>query len=99
MIAGGVLERYANLRVVITELGVSFAPPLIGMMDAFADAWPEMRASRDIPGRVTKLTMKPSEYWAARCTPPIPPTRKGSSSSLRLRGRTEHDLRYRHRTQ
>jgi len=63
MIMGGVMERYPGLNLVATELGMSWAPPLIAALDGYLGLWPEMPASRDVPGRVTKLTMTPSEYW------------------------------------
>jgi predicted TIM-barrel fold metal-dependent hydrolase len=63
MVMGGVFERFPNLHLVITELGINWVPPLIAQLDGYMGWWPEMRASRDVPGRVTKLQMKPSEYW------------------------------------
>ena len=65
-IMGGVLERFPNLRLTITELGASWVPPLIAGLDAAADMWPNMPASRDVPRKVN-FTMKPSEYFQRQC--------------------------------
>jgi predicted TIM-barrel fold metal-dependent hydrolase len=66
MIMGGTLERFPDLRLVITELGVNWVAPLLGGLDASFNMWPKMQASRDVPRRVN-FTMTPSEYFQRQC--------------------------------
>jgi len=68
LIAGGIMERFPDLRLAITEIGteIDWARPLLQRMDAVAAMWPGMRASRDVPRRVD-LSMRPSEYWQRQC--------------------------------
>jgi predicted TIM-barrel fold metal-dependent hydrolase len=66
LIMGGVLERFPDLRLVVAEAGVNWVNPLLQGLDASFTMWPEIQASRDVPGRVN-LTMKPSEYWRRQC--------------------------------
>jgi predicted TIM-barrel fold metal-dependent hydrolase len=66
LILGGVLERFPNLRLVITELGVGWLPMTLAGLDAAFEMWPDMRASREVPRKVN-FSMKPSEYWQRQC--------------------------------
>lgn len=67
LIWGGVFERFPRLRFVLTEVGISFVPPLLEQMDYFHT---EMRRGRlgEIafePEQV--LPEPPSAYFARNC--------------------------------
>ena len=69
----GVLERHPKLTVVVEEVGISWLPPLLGMLDhvvgrkdhsLLADG--EFRP--DFAGPAYKLPLKPSEYLQRQVT-------------------------------
>lgn len=64
MILGGVLERFPDLRLVITELGMSWVAPLLAGLDQTFGAFPGMQAEQF---EHSPLTMKPSDYWRRQC--------------------------------
>jgi predicted TIM-barrel fold metal-dependent hydrolase len=68
MIMGGVLERYPNLHLIPTELGLDadWVPQLLQALDSAFDNWSDTRAGHG-PARDTGLSMKPSEYWQRQC--------------------------------
>jgi predicted TIM-barrel fold metal-dependent hydrolase len=66
LIMGGVLERFPNLRLVITELGVDWVPEMLRSLDDSAVQCLELQASRDVERRVD-LSIRPSEYWQRQC--------------------------------
>jgi hypothetical protein len=66
MIMGGTLERFPDLRLVITELGAKWVAPMLQGLDASFNMWPKMQASRDVPRKVN-FTMTPSEYFKRQC--------------------------------
>jgi predicted TIM-barrel fold metal-dependent hydrolase len=66
LIMGGVLERFPQLRLVVTEVGIDWVAPLLQGMDVSFVGWPDIQANRDVPGRVN-FSMKPSEYWERQC--------------------------------
>jgi predicted TIM-barrel fold metal-dependent hydrolase len=66
LIMGGVLERFPNLRLVVTEAGVHWVAGLLAGLDASFSMWPAMQASRDVERRVN-FSLKPSEYWQRQC--------------------------------
>lgn len=66
LILGGILERFPKLRMVITEIGVTWLPPLLAHMDESFKTWPEIQAPRD-PAKTVELSMLPSEYWRRQC--------------------------------
>jgi predicted TIM-barrel fold metal-dependent hydrolase len=57
LIFGGVLERYAGMRVVIGESGIGWIPYVLDRMDA---EWEDQ--FKDLP-----LTLRPSDYWRRQC--------------------------------
>ena len=63
MIMGGVLEKFPNLRLVITELGADWVPMLMGRLEWYTTYQPNMNAGLDLPNAGSPLTMSPSEYW------------------------------------
>jgi predicted TIM-barrel fold metal-dependent hydrolase len=65
MILGGVLERFPDLRLVITELGVGWVAPLLKGLDTTFGAFPGMKAEQGLDRR--SLSMEPSEYWKRQC--------------------------------
>jgi predicted TIM-barrel fold metal-dependent hydrolase len=65
-IMGGVLERYPNLRVIPTEIGVDWVAPLLKSLDSAAEGFAVGQFSRDVERRVD-FSMKPSEYWQRQC--------------------------------
>jgi predicted TIM-barrel fold metal-dependent hydrolase len=66
LIAGGVFERFPELRLVVTELGVRWVAPLLQGLDINVTAFPGMQAEQR-PDRTPPLSMLPSEYWARQC--------------------------------
>ena len=64
MIIGGVFERFPELRLVITELGMGWVAPLLQGLDQTFTAFPGMQAEQF---GASPLTMKPSEYWRRQC--------------------------------
>lgn len=65
LIMSGVLERFPRLKLVTSEAGSDWMPRLINRMDRAAR--PGGAAAISINVFPTKLTMKPSEYWARQC--------------------------------
>ena len=59
IIASGVLERSPELEVVSAEYGVGWVPHWLGRVNQATGSGPSRRG-----GFATKLTMKPSEYFA-----------------------------------
>jgi hypothetical protein len=59
-----VLERFPDLRLVITELGVHWVAPLLHGLDANFTAFPGMQAEQH---EHSPLTMLPSDYWKRQC--------------------------------
>lgn len=60
LIAGGVLERHPALRMTLVEQGMEWVPDALRDMDALCEE-PGQRELR------TKLSLKPSEYFARNC--------------------------------
>ena len=58
LIAHGALERHPQLRVAFLESGSGWAPYWLHRMDEHAD---------NVPGDVTELSMKPSDYFRRQC--------------------------------
>ena len=58
LIAHGALERHPALRVAFLESGSGWAPYWLHRMDEHAD---------NVPGDVTELSMKPSDYFRRQC--------------------------------
>ncbi len=56
----GVLERYPNLSLVITEAGGGIIPPVLKLLDYLA-------AERNVEMLQELITRKPSEYWDRQC--------------------------------
>jgi hypothetical protein len=66
MVIGGVLERFPDLHLIPTEMGVRWVPPLLQAMDAGIDD-SGMQASREHVSRRVKFDLKPSELWERQC--------------------------------
>jgi predicted TIM-barrel fold metal-dependent hydrolase len=64
LILTGVLERHPALRVGFLESGGGWVPYLLHRMDEHFEMWPSY---------MSKLTMKPSEYFARQCFVSIDP--------------------------
>ena len=58
LIAHGALERHPRLRVAFLESGSGWAPFWLHRMDEHAE---------NVPGDVTELSMKPTEYFRRQC--------------------------------
>jgi predicted TIM-barrel fold metal-dependent hydrolase len=58
LIAHGALERHPKLRVAFLESGSGWAPYWLHRMDEHAD---------NVPGDVTELSMKPTDYFRRQC--------------------------------
>jgi predicted TIM-barrel fold metal-dependent hydrolase len=66
MIFGGAFERYPKLKFVMTEQGTHWIPSTLATLDAF-DAMgrdPKNFGSRFLAPSLSKLNLKPSEYFA-----------------------------------
>ncbi|MFI0406054.1 amidohydrolase family protein [Actinomadura sp. 3N508] len=73
LVLGGVLEKYPQLRVVFTEVGVNWIPALLRSMDRFFES---ARTSSGLAGdgvtyhgshAIDQLSMRPSDYWKRQC--------------------------------
>jgi len=68
MIAGGVFDRFPNLRFVMTEQGGSWVPPTLSMLDVFyMQISPSGRFGELSVPPEAALDHLPSEYFARNC--------------------------------
>ncbi|GEM_PF-4746674 len=67
MIAGGTFERFPELRLAFTEMGMAWVAPLLAELDAHGLFHMSMRASREGLDRRVELSLTPSEYWRRQC--------------------------------
>jgi predicted TIM-barrel fold metal-dependent hydrolase len=70
LITSGALERHPDLQLVFTEQGTAWIPAELGRLDYFFDRMATAVGSQEhVWGSpvVSKLSLKPSEYWARQC--------------------------------
>jgi len=70
LMVGGVFERFPELQVVFTEQGTAWVPDELFKLDYFWDRMGNAVGSQEyVWGNpvVSKMTLKPSEYWARQC--------------------------------
>ena len=70
LITSGALERHPDLQLVFTEQGTAWIPPELARLDYFFDRMGTAVGSQEhVWGApvVSKLSLKPSEYWARQC--------------------------------
>jgi predicted TIM-barrel fold metal-dependent hydrolase len=66
LVMGGVLERFPDLHLVPTEMGVDWVAPMLEHLDRAATGY-HGQASPDEATRRADLSMTPSEYWQRQC--------------------------------
>jgi predicted TIM-barrel fold metal-dependent hydrolase len=70
LITSGALERHPGMQLVFTEQGTAWIPPELARLDYFFDRMGNAVGSQEhVWGApvVSKLSLKPSEYWARQC--------------------------------
>jgi predicted TIM-barrel fold metal-dependent hydrolase len=70
LVFGGVLERHPELQLVLTEQGTAWIPEELARLDYFFERMHSAAGSQEVEwGRdvVSKLSLRPSEYWARQC--------------------------------
>ncbi len=70
LITSGALERHPQMQLVFTEQGTAWIPPELARLDYFFDRMGTAVGSQEhVWGApvVSKLSLKPSEYWARQC--------------------------------
>ncbi|HEV3450011.1 MAG TPA: amidohydrolase family protein [Acidimicrobiia bacterium] len=70
LVFGGVLERYPELQLVLTEQGTGWIPDELARLDYFFDRMRTAVGSQEVEwgsGVVAGLSLKPSGYWARQC--------------------------------
>jgi predicted TIM-barrel fold metal-dependent hydrolase len=70
LIFAGVMERHPDLQFVFTEQGTAWIPEELFRLDFFADRFATAIGSQEHEWGfpvVSKLSLKPSEYWQRQC--------------------------------
>jgi predicted TIM-barrel fold metal-dependent hydrolase len=70
LVTSGALERHPNMQLVFTEQGTAWIPAELMRLDYFFDRMGTAVGSQEhVWGApvVSKLSLKPSEYWARQC--------------------------------
>lgn len=70
LVFSGVMERHPDLQFVFTEQGTAWIPEELFRLDFFADRFATAVGSQEYEWGfpvVSKLSLKPSEYWARQC--------------------------------
>jgi predicted TIM-barrel fold metal-dependent hydrolase len=70
LLTSGALERHPRLQLVFTEQGTAWIPPELARLDYFFDRMASAVGSQEhVWGGpvVSKLSLKPSEYWTRQC--------------------------------
>ena len=70
LVTSGALERHPGMQLVFTEQGTAWIPPELARLDYFFDRMGNAVGSQEhVWGApvVSKLSLKPSEYWARQC--------------------------------
>ncbi len=70
LVFGGVLERFPQMQLVLTEQGTAWIPEELARLDYFFERMHSAAGSQEVEwgnAVVSKLSLKPSEYWARQC--------------------------------
>jgi predicted TIM-barrel fold metal-dependent hydrolase len=70
LVFSGVMERHPDLHFVFTEQGTAWIPEELYRLDFFADRFATAVGSQEYEWGfpvVSKLSLKPSEYWKRQC--------------------------------
>jgi len=70
LVFGGVLERFPELQLVLTEQGTAWIPEELSRLDYFFERMHSAAGSQEVEwggSVVAGLSLKPSEYWARQC--------------------------------
>jgi predicted TIM-barrel fold metal-dependent hydrolase len=70
LVFGGVLERFPQMQLVLTEQGTAWIPDELARLDYFFERMHSAAGSQEVEwgnAVVSKLSLKPSEYWARQC--------------------------------
>lgn len=70
LVFGGVLERHPTLQLVLTEQGTGWIPDELARLDYFFERMRSATGSQEVEWGtpvVSKLSLRPSEYWARQC--------------------------------
>jgi predicted TIM-barrel fold metal-dependent hydrolase len=68
MIFGGVFDRHADLRFVVTEAGVEWIPELLDRMDIAFTGRPTQKFTEHLELQpLVRAELKPSEIWQRQC--------------------------------
>lgn len=67
LIFGGVLERWPDLRLTFTEMGVDWVAPLLERLDIRGHRFDGAMNAMDGYAPKFQLSLSPSEYWSRQC--------------------------------
>jgi len=70
LVFGGVLERFPTMQLTLTEQGTAWIPEELGRLDYFFERMRSAAGSQEVEWGgevVSRLSLKPSEYWARQC--------------------------------
>ena len=70
LVFGGVLERFPSMQLVLTEQGSAWIPDELARLDYFFERMHSAAGSQEVEWGgevVSKMSLKPSEYWARQC--------------------------------